>query len=515
MKTNWVMRGAALAIGFTLCAVVVAPTPSPALASSASSALDWIEKELAASGHRFQGSFQSGDETIFFDDIGLTIDGLLAVSAGGRAADAEAKATSDYVVAHASDYATGGVPTDRYAGALGKLLLLANVRGLSTQMGSLNVESELRQRMQTTGPSAGRFSDHITDTQFGDDFSNGIGDAIDVIALAGTDDGVPAQALTWLRNQQCDNGGFRSSYEDDAPTCTANAQSDLDATSFALLALAASGDESAATDEAFADGLDFVLDLQADDGSFASGNGNSTGLAASVLRSVGDAPDANRAAAFVMNSLQLTSGADKGAIALDKAGADAAKANGVTAQSRPTFQRATPQAVLALGLPSYIDIGAVDPVEPSTTASVSSSSVAIGSPVTATGQGFLAGEAVNFVLQSDPITVGSANANGDTVASLTFNAPAAAGAGPHTLTLTGVVSGATVSVPLTLTAASTATTVAGAAATATTTTTATKVLARAGDDTDAQLSIALALLVAGSALVMAARRRRVIYPFKR
>ena len=538
MKNNWGRRAIALVVGLVFAATVGTParaaTPSAleimrghaassavhsqALAATAKSGLDWIEKELAASNHRFQTTF--GDQK--FDDIGLTIDGLLALAAGGRGGDAEAKNASDYVVAHAADYATDG-GDGRFAGALGKLLLVAEIRGISTTMGALNVETDLRSRMQTTGNSAGRFSDK--GTAFGNDpsndFSNGFGDAIDVIALSGTTAGVPAAALTWLRKQQCANGGFRSNFgnavleTEGAATntsCAANSETDLDATTFALLALAASGDESDATVNAFLDGLDYLVSQQADNGSFANGNGNSTGLAASLLRGVGDAPDANLAAKYVIDNLQLSSGADAGAIALTKAGADTAKTSGLTAPTREVFERATPQAVLALGLPDYTDIGVLAPVEPSTAATLSSSSVAIGAPVTASGQGFLAGEDVDFVLHSDPINVGTVKATSASIASLTFNAPAAAGAGVHTLTLTGKVSGATVSVPLTLTAAATTSTTSGSAATTSTTA---RILPRTGDDHGNQSLFATGLVLVGGALVIAARKRRIIYPFKR
>ncbi len=170
--------------------------------------------------------------------------------------------------------------------------------------------------------------------------------------------------------------------------------------------------------------------------------------------------------------------------------------------------------MLALGLPAYVLIGREEPVEPATTLSLSTSTAAIGSSVTATGGGFLVGEPVNFVLQSDPITVGTISADVNNLVSLTFTVPGAAGAGAHTLTLTGASSGATVSAPITITAAAVATT--------TTTTTAAPIatatprtIARGGASTDAQLLIAAALILMGGALVVAARKRRIVYPFKR
>ena len=76
---------------------------------------------------------------------------------------------------NAPSYVTGvdfGSPDERYAGPLGKLLLVAKVQGVSTSnLGGLDIEAELRARMQTSGPQQGRFSDV---SAFGD-FSNGFG----------------------------------------------------------------------------------------------------------------------------------------------------------------------------------------------------------------------------------------------------------------------------------------------------------------------------------------------------
>jgi hypothetical protein len=224
------------------------------------------------------------------------------------------------------------------------------------------------------------------------------------------------------------------------------------------------------------------------------------------LRSAGDAPRANKAATFV-KSVQLTSGADNGAILADKDGYDAAVANGLDTESRTLAARATSQGVLALGLPSYPLIGEQDPVEPSTTIALSTSSATAGSTITVTGGGFLSGEKVRVTVASDPVTVGEPVANDSGVASQSFALPSSVGAGSHTVTLTGETSGVTISAPLTVTAAQVAST--------TTSTTVKTNIVRTGGNTTDQAQIAFGLVAVGAGLLLAARRRRIIYPFQK
>ena len=140
------------------------------------------------------------------------------------------------ITANATSYVTDGAPgsTERYAGPMGKLLYMTKVFGVdSSNLGGLNIEAELRALMQTSGGSQpGRFSDH---SAFGD-FSNGFGQAFDILGLARTSGGVPPEALTFLLAQQCPAGGFRLFY-DTNPSCGSDDEADPDATGLAINAL--------------------------------------------------------------------------------------------------------------------------------------------------------------------------------------------------------------------------------------------------------------------------------------
>jgi hypothetical protein len=498
MKMNTLKRLAAIGAGLAVIGSVALPhlpSASAATGTNATQAIDWLEKELGNSGDRFQASF-NGES---FDDLGLTIDALLAIASAGRNADAQANESVAYVAEHASDYAAPG--TDRYAGALGKLMVLVQARGqATTNVDGLNLENEVRGRLQSNG----RFTDK---SDFGD-FSNGIGQAFDMIALARTPDKIPNTATAWLLAQQCADGGFRSDYSE-GTTCGEDDESTTDATSFALLAL-----KFANLTQADAPKIEKAVKFLNDNKNATSGlvgnNTNSAGLAASAFRSYGFVPAANGQADKI-DDLQLASGVEKGAIALNKADFD----GGVTDAKRAIWQRATTQAVLALGLPSYIDRGTINPVDPKPHSSSSTGTAKAGDSITMTGGGFQAGETVNATVESDPVNVGSATGGPDGEVSITFTLPASIPAGSHTIKLTGATSGIVVSQALTVTApavSSTSSTSTTAASGATTTTVR---ISRTGSDAENQAMLAGLFLALGTALVLAARQRRVIYPFKK
>ena len=497
MKTHTLKRLASIGAGLavlTTAALPHLPAASAATATNATQAIDWLEKELGNSGDRFQGSFNGNA----FDDLGLTIDALLAIASAGRTNDTQANESAAYIVEHASDYAAPG--TERYAGPLGKLMVLAQARGLNTtNVDGLNLEDEVRDRLQASG----RFSD---ESEFGD-FSNGIGQAFDMIALARTANKIPATATAWLLSQQCANGGFRGDYTEGA-TCTDDADATVDATSFALLAL-----KLANLGQADAPKIDKAIKFLNDNKNATSGlignNTNSAGVAASALRSFGFVPAAN-AQADKIDDLQFASGVEKGAIAFNKADFD----GGVTDAKRATFQRATAQAVLALGLPSYVDRGTISPVDPKPHSSSSTGTAKAGDSITMTGGGFQSGETATATVESDPVTVGSATVGTDGEVSVTFTLPTSIPAGSHTIKLTGATSGVVVSQALTVTAAQVSTTTSTTAAGGATTTTTIRI-GRTGSEKQSQALLATLLLGAGTALVLAARRRRVIYPFKK
>jgi hypothetical protein len=431
-------------------ATVLAPVPAPALSTPASDGLAWLSAELDDNGFRMPSSFDPA-----FTDWGLTIDAGFALAAGGQGGTSTAASTRDNVLTNAASYVTGadfGSPDERYAGPLGKALLFALVQGQGTTHDGLDLESELRARMQTSGAQAGRFTDA---SEFGD-FSNGLGQAFAVTALDHTSAGVPAGAVSFLLAQQCPAGGFRLNY-DGGDQCTSDAAIDTDATSMALQALLALP-SSAAVESAIDEAVTYLVDVQRSDGSFsgtgptATPNANSTGLAAGALRAAAHVAEANAAAAYV-EALQLTSAngnaasADSGAIAYDPSARDAAKAGGIAAGSRDQFRRATAKGVLALGLPTYAQIGTgVQPVDPHPGATVSPASASPGSALTVSGWGFMPNEAVNGTLNSDPVELGTETAAADGTVTFEFVLPADLEPGAHEVTLVGTESGVVVAV---------------------------------------------------------------------
>jgi hypothetical protein len=329
------------------------------LADPAEAALDWLEGELADDGGHLTSSYDDGLGGIgSFDDWGLTIDATLALAAAGRGDEPPATTAVEQLELNVGGYVTG-FSEDRYAGAVAKALLVAAVQGEDTSdFGGFDLPAELLARLQTTGPDAGRFSDA---SAFGD-FSNGFGQALAILGLAQAGEPVPSSAVTFLLGQQCPAGGFRGDYTVTGG-CTTDADATVDATAFALQALTTVSPDCAMR-QAVSDAVAFLVAGQGATGSFGAesgSNANSTGLAAVALRSLGATAPADGAAGFVAG-LQLETGAELGAIALNQAGF-AAAADGIQVLELDGFRRASTQGVLAFDLPPYGQIGRA-PIDP-------------------------------------------------------------------------------------------------------------------------------------------------------
>lgn len=325
-------------------------------------ALTWTGCELERNGGTFPGF---GDSP----DFGLTLDAVMAYALDDRASDHHATTALDIVgdriLEYVSDAGFGDGTTERYAGALAKSTLAFALAGRDVNdVDGVDLEAELRARMQTTGDDTGRFSDQ---SQWGD-YSNGFGQSLAILALARTEGGVPQQAIDFLMSQQCPNGGFRGTYSTPGG-CTDSVNADTDYTSFAIQALHSIG-QSAEVKLALHRAVDFVLDHQADDGS-VSGTGvtavpntNSTALAAQALRAVGRTTDADEASGWVRGrQIDATdagdgpAGTDLGAIAYGPDAFDAAITAGIAEGVRDQWRRATVQGLLAFDAPSYSPAG--------------------------------------------------------------------------------------------------------------------------------------------------------------
>lgn len=345
-------------------------TPDVDGSGGAAAALTWLGCDLQRNGGTYPGF---GGST----DYGLTLDAVMDHALEGDADNPVAVTAADAVFDHVRSYTTGadfGSPDDRYAGALAKSLLAAELTERSTTADGLDLEAEVRARMQTSGADAGRFSDL---SGWGD-YSNGFGQALAILALSHTDDGIPAAAVTYLLAQQCPAGGFRGAYST-AGGCTADSDADTDYTGLAVSALR-SAPQSSTVVAAMNKGADWLVDHQDTTGAIsgtgltAGANANSTGIAAQALRAVGRTAEADKAAGWI-RTIQLdtanagtTAPKELGAIAYNTAAFDDAVANGVPESGRDQFRRATAQAILAFDAPSYGLPGepVVDPPTPLT-----------------------------------------------------------------------------------------------------------------------------------------------------
>ena len=347
--------GIALSLVVSLSGVSAAP---PAPTAAATAALDWQAAQLTANGGTMPG-FSPGST-----DWGLTADTILAFAAAGRTNDPAAITATDALGANANIFTTWAPadPNVREAGATGKTLLALLAMGRSSTVGGTNLETELRSLIVATGAQAGRFSDRVPDPAW--DSSNGFGQALSMMALSLTPGGVPDAAVTYLLAQQCPAGGFRLSYT--GPACSIDGEADTDATALslqALLPLTRTPQVAASLDRAVA----WLLARQTPAGAFAGTgptalpNANSTGLSAQALRAAGQTAAADKAAAWIVSTSQLTAAGTAnspaashvGAIGYGPSAVTTALAGGITTQTGDQWRRATSQAVLGLGLAPY------------------------------------------------------------------------------------------------------------------------------------------------------------------
>ena len=378
---------AAFAAGLAL--LVSSPGPAAAQTAapeqSAMTAAGWLAEQLTDEGV-IEVTFE--DDT--FPDMGLTADAVLAMSAAGVAADAATTAT-DYLAAHVEDYASQG--KDEYAGSYAKLLLLATAQERDpASFGGVDLITALQDREANSG----RYADK---TVTGDDYTNVITQSLGILALQrATDDGPSSAAVEFLADQQCNDGGFPTTFgTDGAEVCTGA----VDSTGFAVQALLAAG-----ADEPAQEAMDWLEQQRGPDGGFQGEpvgedqpvtNANSTALAVQALAAGGR--DVTDSLAF-LTALQLDCAAppdSQGAIVFDDAAARAAL-DEEAAIDVATAARSTAQAVPALvgaGLAEVSGSGAEAAApelncagdQPAETASPAASAAAspAASPAAATG----------------------------------------------------------------------------------------------------------------------------------
>ncbi len=399
-RTSWRSRIVAsllvaLALSTFAVAAVGGGSAGAGVPAAAEDALDWITAELAANAGVMPGF--SPD----FPDWGLTADAALALIAGGRGETTTAQTTTDLLIEHVDTYSTWDDFGEEYVGQvrlavpLAKILLVALAQGRDiNSIDGADLEAELRSLMSTSAPTQGRFVDR---NPVSPDATNGFGQSLAILALSYTDGGVPTDAIGFLLDQQCPNGGFRLFYTD-TDGCESATSADPDTTAMAIQALLVAPASPAVT-AAIGTATAWLISVQdaATGGFGGSGpttalNANSTGLAGQALRAVGEIAAADRAAAWITNDLQLTAAnaagspaaGDIGAIAYSPDTRTGAIPAGIEEFSRDQWRRGTTQAVLAIGLPAFGWAQESDPVDPTSTTTTTTSTTTTAAPTTST-----------------------------------------------------------------------------------------------------------------------------------
>ena len=300
-----------------------------------------------------------------FDDYGLTADvgfALAAIDGNSPALRKLTKALSKHV-----DSWTTGVDfgsSDVYAGSTAKALVFAQTVGENPKkFGGTNLVKQLTALVGTAGPTKGRVHDNSTSG----DFANTIGQSFAALGLMNARADAGKSALKFLLKQQCAKGFFRLDFSQPGAadqSCDGAAKADrapdTDATALTLINLLSLEHPSPKAMDAAHKAISWLRKSQKDDGSFGGGpsteasNANSTGLAGWALASADWCPHAGRAAGWLAK-LTVTSDEagtklkkQRGAVAYDRKGFKAGLADGITADSRDQWIRATAQAAPAL-----------------------------------------------------------------------------------------------------------------------------------------------------------------------
>ncbi len=339
----------ALAVGGPPPASASTTTPSTTTAmtgATGSPAQEWSDP-AAAAGRYLAGQLAAGTDVLStsyegkdYPDYGLTADAVLGLDAAGTAQD-QAAASTSALRRHAVDYVGGGAKGDHYAGATAKLLLVALAQGEDpSAFGGYDLPAVLA----SLEAGSGRYRD---DASAGD-FSNVVGQSLAVIALSRTDHPASPEAVSFLLDQQCDDGGFR--LDPGTKPCT----SDPDTTAVAAQAALAAGTDAATA--AARRAVDQLASAQTDAGGVAGTgptagvNANSTGLAGQAFAAAGRDAASSRATDYLVG-LQYgchAPTARAGAVPYDAAAARKGRSARAEAATSDEDRRATAQAVLAL-----------------------------------------------------------------------------------------------------------------------------------------------------------------------
>jgi len=297
------------------------------------------------------------------DDLGLSIDVALSLHQVGQQDDV-VRAVADQLADGIDGYVAPGYGTLTSAGSAAKAMVLADAVGDDpTDVGGTDLVATVEDTVADDGPAQGRAQDRLDPKEKqAADYANVVGQAYVAQGLVAAGSDEAQAAVDYLVQQQCEDGWFRLSLTAD-PTaadqgCDADRSSkpDVDATAFAVRALATSDDDAAA--DAVDRAVAWLTDVQAEDGSFGgapvgqTANSNSTGLAGAVLAESGETDAAEQAATWVaahqVPDCPDADAATVGAVAYDDAALATATKKGITTKTQDQFRRASAQGVPVL-----------------------------------------------------------------------------------------------------------------------------------------------------------------------
>lgn len=308
-----------------------------------------------------------------FDDYGLSIDTALALNAVGDHT-ADVKQIANKIRDNYYNYVTPSLDfgdLTSYGGGIAKALVLAQIAQTAPVSYQLNVQKDLEAQVSSTAGINGRVQNlNETDFQTGDpiDSANVFGQAFAARALTEAVSTRANDAKGFLLAQQCTAGFFRQDFSPKAAVDQSCNGGDvgthgdkIGATATAVLNL--NGSPTLMSDPDVTDAVDaavvWLKAQQALDGSFNSGNANSTGLAGWVLGTNGEGAAATKAADWLRDrQADNTDACTKlagavGAVALNDAGLAAGRTDGIPTGDvgngkQDEWRRATAQALPAL-----------------------------------------------------------------------------------------------------------------------------------------------------------------------
>jgi hypothetical protein len=271
---------AGLALAFALALPGAASAASLTPSQSAAYGAGWLGRQIDGTG------YVAG---LGGPDYNTTALGVLALVAAG-VGETQAAAATSYLFSHVDAYVVDGSSADRPA-ALAALILAGHARGVDVSA----LVTRLLATKQTTGADAGLFGSQDAT------YDGAYRQALSLLALAAVGS-TDADAVAWLKAEQCADGGWMGNRPDTSAPCPAFDSStfvgeDSNGTALAAEALDALGETPSH------DPLAFLATARNSDGGYAfvpgfGSDANSTALVAQALLALGE--DASSAQAFLM-----------------------------------------------------------------------------------------------------------------------------------------------------------------------------------------------------------------------